>query len=261
MLKKLPKILIIIFLSIFILQLASLIFLFTIPEISQAQTEFKPQVPIPGLDYSKVQSSGSTKAIGEYVKGIYKYAIGIVGILAAVVLMFGGVLWLTAGGNNEQITSAKAWIGASLTGLVLALSSYMILATINPALVDFRVTGIDTVKPTTENAISCCQWADSCADNYTKEECESGEFGGKGTWMGLNYTCVNEPYLGCRLVLGDCSNKQDFDLCFVNGIISQRGYCENKICKSCKNWGTCQQGKDYMCCNNKCDLLTGCGLP
>jgi hypothetical protein len=78
----------------------------------------------------------SPTTIGLYIKAIYKYAIGIVGILAAVVLMFGGLLWLTAGGNANQVSEAKAWIGASLTGLLIALCSFMIMATINPALVE-----------------------------------------------------------------------------------------------------------------------------
>ncbi|MFH0956172.1 MAG: hypothetical protein V1801_03125, partial [Candidatus Falkowbacteria bacterium] len=46
--------------------------------------------------------------IGEYIAGVYKYAIGIVGILAAVVLMIGGVLWIVAGGSATMIGEAKA---------------------------------------------------------------------------------------------------------------------------------------------------------
>ncbi|MFH1773194.1 MAG: hypothetical protein ABH818_02480, partial [Patescibacteria group bacterium] len=84
--------------------------------------------------------------IGEYIVGIYKYAIGIVGILAAVVLMFGGAIWLTAGGNATRIGEAKAWIVASLSGLVIALSSYLILYQVNPDLLNFKPIKITVVK-------------------------------------------------------------------------------------------------------------------
>ncbi len=145
MLKSLPKILTIFFLLIFIFQLTCLIFLFTLPIAGQAsKIEFSPQVQ--GLDYTFNSSDKTTRNIANYVGAIYKYAIGIVGILAAVVLMIGGVMWIIAGGNATAIGEAKAWIGASLTGLVLALMSYLILATVNPNLVNFKIRAITSVK-------------------------------------------------------------------------------------------------------------------
>jgi hypothetical protein len=124
------------------LQILGLIFLLAAPDLTQAaDVKFQPQINIPVKDFEKAKDPQSLKAgtaIGYYIQSIYKYAIGIVGILAAVVLMFGGIVWLTAGGNQTRIGEAKAWIGASLTGLVIALTSYMILWTVNPALVQFR---------------------------------------------------------------------------------------------------------------------------
>ncbi|MBU4347028.1 pilin [Patescibacteria group bacterium] len=179
MLKLLPKILIIIFFSVFIIQLAGLIFLLAAPEISQAADiqyaiDFKPQV---GIDTTFQKDTAyaipkDTKAIGEYIKSIYKYAIGAVGILAAVVLMFGGIIWITAGGSAERIGEAKAWITASLTGLILALCSYMILYTVNPQLVNFKITDI---KQVAEISLGRCITAalpeDLCENNVTEDRC------------------------------------------------------------------------------------------
>ncbi|MBU0898019.1 MAG: D-alanyl-D-alanine carboxypeptidase family protein [Patescibacteria group bacterium] len=116
----------------------------TIPEL---------QVEIPGLSLSgnssikcKIGEDCGIPWIGEYISGIYKYAIGIVGILAAVILMVAGVIWLTAGGNASQITEAKAWITASLTGLIIALCSYTILYQVNPELLAFKPLEIKTVQ-------------------------------------------------------------------------------------------------------------------
>ncbi len=107
--------------------------------------DLKLQIDIPGLILTKGKAIVCTEVngkktckfpwIAEYIAGIYKYAIGIVGILSAVVLMIGGILWIVAGGNATTIGEAKAWIGASLTGLVIALCSYLILYQVNPALV------------------------------------------------------------------------------------------------------------------------------
>jgi len=116
-----------------------------------------PQIKIPGMgaftaptncqkDEKGNPSNCEMTWINQYVAGIYNYAIGIVGILAAVVLMFGGLLWLTAGGNATRVGEAKAWIGASLTGLVIALTSYMILFQINPSLTNLKGINIDTIQ-------------------------------------------------------------------------------------------------------------------
>jgi len=190
MLKFFPKILIIFFLIIFIFQLACLLFLTLAPSVSQAAdpATFKPQVQIPGMDQADAFGApdskgayaipGSTASIAKYIKVIYKYAIGIVGILAAVVLMIGGVMWIVAGGSATVIGEAKAWIGASLTGLLLALLSYLILATVNPALVDFAVTPVQTITETKtqstlkENDPCVLNQAPYCSDGL---ECKNGK--------------------------------------------------------------------------------------
>jgi hypothetical protein len=103
---------------------------------------FELQVDIPGL--TDINPKSGTSAIGEYIRAIYNYAIGVVGILAALVIMVGGVIWLTAGGNTNRIEKAKSRITAALIGLVIALSSYIILYTINPDLVELRTRTIES---------------------------------------------------------------------------------------------------------------------
>lgn len=119
----------------------------TIPDL---QIKFSDNI-FSNVECSKDAQGNPTECqvrwIAEYVQAIYKYLIGIIGILAVVVMMFGGVRWIVAAGNAASITEAKAWIGASLTGLVLVLASYTILYYINPNLISFKALGISMVKP------------------------------------------------------------------------------------------------------------------
>ncbi len=191
---------------------------------SKTGINFKPQVE--GLTYNFNNSDTTTGNIANYIKAIYQYGIGIVGILAAVVLMYGGVLWIVAGGNASQVGEAKAWIGAALTGLILALTSYMILNTINPALVNLQTTSVPGV---TEMATgSCTTPADldtgnvTCTDNVLKENCKYnfakgetcpqacclwGKFGTRDLWNGC--------FASKNLIESDCKRTGGSDALYI----------------------------------------------
>ncbi len=245
---KIKKLLKFLFLFLFLFQLLCLALLLALPQPSNAadSIQFDPQVDIPGskefgegVTYT-FEKDGSTKPIAQYIIAIYKYAIGIVGILATVVMMVGGVIWLTAGGNSERISKAKEYIGASLTGLVIALASFLILSTINPALTNFKITnvanvtemGCCTYKDSSGNSKSeslnntdcktkssyswksgscstattgCCELPGSCSTSYSESVCkETGNwYGGTGNICSGNY-CANSDSNVCRLHGGDC---------------------------------------------------------
>jgi hypothetical protein len=108
----------------------------------------KLEIPIPTLpslsNFASVTPQGEAPNrfllipwISQYIAAIYKYAIGIVGILAGLMIVFAGLIWLTAGGSAERVGTAKKMIGDALVGLVIALTSYLILYAINPSLTSF----------------------------------------------------------------------------------------------------------------------------
>lgn len=80
--------------------------------------------------------------MGEFIQYMYRYGVGVAGILGTVMIIFGGFQWATSGGNSSIIGSAKKKITGSIIGMLLAITSYTILNTINPALVNLRVPGV-----------------------------------------------------------------------------------------------------------------------
>ena len=100
-----------------------LIISFTIGGVAEAQ----------GILPSSVQCSDDD-TIFVCITSLYTFGVAAVTVLAFVVLVWGGFIWLTSGGNVSQIDSAKRWIMGSVLGLVIALSSFIILNTINPQL-------------------------------------------------------------------------------------------------------------------------------
>lgn len=99
--------------------------------------------PLPGLT--------AVSDLGQYFQGIYSYSIGLAAILAGIMITIGGVKWLLAAGNAASIGAAKKTIGGALIGMILVLSAYVILNTINPALVELNVPNIRLVPRTDLN--------------------------------------------------------------------------------------------------------------
>ncbi|MFA6388873.1 MAG: hypothetical protein WCW27_06460, partial [Patescibacteria group bacterium] len=73
------------------------------------------------------------------------------GIIATVLIMAGGVMWLTSAGNEQSITQGKELITSAVIGLVLALFSYSILYLINPNFVNMKLAVLKIV-PKSEDA-------------------------------------------------------------------------------------------------------------
>ena len=63
-------------------------------------------------------------------------ALAFIGILFFVLMIYGGFLWMTARGNEENVTKAKELIIAAVIGLVIVLAAYAITAYIGEALTE-----------------------------------------------------------------------------------------------------------------------------
>jgi hypothetical protein len=57
---------------------------------------------------------------------IIKAFLGLLGIIAVVLMLYAGFLWMTAGGNSEQVGTAKSIIINATIGLAVLLSAYAI---------------------------------------------------------------------------------------------------------------------------------------
>jgi len=143
-------------------KLLILIFFLSILNIYQTSigaetTGYQPLAPLDGLTSGStvsVSTSGDTSGTGlsEYIEGLYKWGIGLTSGLAVLVIMWGGVGYMTSAGGSG-VEEAKGRISAALMGLLLALGSYIILKTINKDLLKttFELSEL-TVTSTTNSS-------------------------------------------------------------------------------------------------------------
>ena len=75
----------------------------------------------------------------QYVMYIFNLAIGLGGVAAFVMLVIGGIKFLTSTGSPAQQTDAKEQIISAILGIIILISSYILLSTINPQLVVFTI--------------------------------------------------------------------------------------------------------------------------
>lgn len=60
------------------------------------------------------------------VGGVLGQILGFTGTIFFVLVVYAGILWMTAAGNEEQTTKAKKILGAAVIGLIIVLSAYAI---------------------------------------------------------------------------------------------------------------------------------------
>ncbi len=52
--------------------------------------------------------------------------MGLLGIIAVVIILYGGFIWMTAAGNEERVDQARKMIVSGVIGLAIILSAYAI---------------------------------------------------------------------------------------------------------------------------------------
>ncbi len=99
--------------------------------------QYHPLAPIPGIQYA-TGKYGSVE-LGPYLASMFKLGIGLCSVFAVLMIMIGGLEYVLTekAGSKED---AKTRISGAIVGLLLALSSYIILYTINPCLISLDFT-------------------------------------------------------------------------------------------------------------------------
>lgn len=58
------------------------------------------------------------------VVDIIKIVLGFLGIIVVIIILYAGFKWMTAGGNEENVTEAKKMLTNGIIGLIIILSAY-----------------------------------------------------------------------------------------------------------------------------------------
>jgi D-alanyl-D-alanine dipeptidase len=113
--------------------------------VAAGEVRIPLEVPIAGRTVFAGEG-GTTELLRDYIIEVYEFIVGGVALVAAVAIMYWGFRWVTAAGNQTIIGSAKEGIQSALMGLVIALTSYTILALINPSFVGLQAADVEPIR-------------------------------------------------------------------------------------------------------------------
>jgi len=80
--------------------------------------------------------------LNQIVAWLYYFIIGIAGLAAFVMIVWGGIQWLTSGAIPSQASEARDKLRAAILGLLLVLASFLIIQVINPQLTLLNQPGL-----------------------------------------------------------------------------------------------------------------------
>lgn len=179
-----------------IIILISILFLPAISSASELELDY-PEFG--GYDLDEIWEREGKIDLNQLIAWFYYFIVGIAGLAAFTMLVWGGVQWLTSAGNPSKITSAKDRLTSALLGLLIILGSWLILQVINPDLTTLTLPGLPGVAGQERGgpgpqemgeAPAGCNFVLDEEGNPTKEwECPVKPCIG-------NWPCENEELLG-----------------------------------------------------------------
>ncbi|HNV12969.1 MAG TPA: pilin [bacterium] len=113
------------FRKIIIVSFSFLILFFSSFSVSLAQTTQDNVSQPTTVKLSNPLGAGATaqSVIGNVIDKV----LGVVGALALIMFIYGGITWMTAMGNEQQISKGKDILMWSALGLVVIFSSYALV--------------------------------------------------------------------------------------------------------------------------------------
>ena len=167
-------------------------------------------------------------------------ALGFVGIVVVALIIYGGIVWMTAAGNDEKVTKGKKIVVGSLIGMVIIVASYGIAG-----LVYNTIAGNASLPGGGGGGTNDCPTASSphhssVACYPDRADCEEHHFG----------TC------DCGTQYGFCPDPQD---CCYYGFGGTGGECASPA--HCTAAGDCNPHTENDMGRRDCGILQTCCEP
>lgn len=92
-----------------------------------ASTNVKNQVCSGVTGAGSPQTCGDKNQLGKFIQSAVNILLFVIGAVAVVMVVIGGIRYVTSGGDQSQVTGAKNTILYAVVGIVVAAMAYAIV--------------------------------------------------------------------------------------------------------------------------------------
>jgi hypothetical protein len=164
---------------------------------------------IPGIDSTNLN-------LAAYLSAIYKLAIWIVGLCALFMFLVGAFMYMLSAANTSKLGTAKSIMQDALIGLILALTSYLILYVINPDLVNLKLPTVsmggtpESIAPTATSGAPATGSGSGCGglsvSGISNSQCNDAS-----QKLSDVLACIHEKYPAAKIT--SISDSAGFERC------------------------------------------------
>jgi|GEM_PF-1532349 len=129
------------------------------------------------IDQNLILTSADIRVV---VARVIQIALSVLGVIALIIMLYAGFLWMTAGGDSQKIETAKSWMINGVIGLVIIFASWSIVSFLLRALqqatsVDHANNsceyGVSADRPCNSGPAGACTRTKHCQPNNTWGPC------------------------------------------------------------------------------------------
>jgi hypothetical protein len=172
-----------------------------------------------------------TGLIGAIVKGV----LGFVGTAFLVLTIYGGILWMTASGREEQVESAKKVITSAIIGVAITMAAYAITYFITARLQKVGESPTPPKYETPAKAVVCGQETSGPTGTCLPMNDCAKEIIGSTCGQDVSQMCCAEPKEVCgqekQGAIGTCRTSQECTK--QKGTAIRTSTCGKDITKIC----------------------------
>ncbi len=88
---------------------------------------------------AKAAGFGEPRSLVEIVGAVISIFLSFLGIIFLILIIYGGFVWMTSGGNEAKVLKAKKILTQAVIGLIIIVASYAITNFVLHALVKVTV--------------------------------------------------------------------------------------------------------------------------
>ncbi|MBI5467213.1 MAG: hypothetical protein HY975_03295 [Candidatus Kerfeldbacteria bacterium] len=145
---------------------------------------FTPELNFPG--FTGPQTSDNM-LLSRYIRALFVYFIWTVGILATFMTVYAGVRWISAAGNASRIQDARETLNNAIIGVIIALTSVVLLNTISPRLTNLSVSQLTHITKGELVFNGACVEDLTCPSGFTQAMAGvCSNLPGNGAWGYVN---------------------------------------------------------------------------